>query len=159
MKFQKGVPYFEALQRLNAAFSPKPGDLFTHTQLQAVIQADETRYRGVIAAWMKELRARGLQPTGMGRARGIGIAICDGREHAAHVDRQTFQTHYKTKRNAVSVENVDMSGFTEAELAQHNIRRRNVHALADFAAQTAKAIRATPPPVAGDNVRLFKKDA
>jgi len=67
--------YFEALQRLNAAFSPKPGDLFTHTQLQAVIQADESRYRGVITAWRKELRARGWQSTGMGRARGIGIAI------------------------------------------------------------------------------------
>jgi len=159
MKFQKAFPTSKRCNGSTRRFLQSPGISSRTRSFRPSSKPMRPDIAAVIAAWMKELRARGLQPTGMGRARGIGIAICDGREHAAHVDRQTFQTHYKTKRNAVSVENVDMSGFTEAELAQHNIRRRNVHALADFAAQTAKAIRATPPPVAGDNVRLFKKDA
>lgn len=157
MPFKQGIPYFEALQRLNSAFpTPKPGDLFTHDQLRAIVQADEPRYRGVITAWKKQLRSRGLQPTGMGRARGIGIAICNGREHADYVDQQIFQTRDKAKRTAASVEDVDVSIFNEAEIAQHNIRRREAHALADFSAQAAKTIRRPPPPAAGDNVRIFK---
>jgi hypothetical protein len=94
----------------------------------------------------------------MGRARGMGIAICDGREHASHIDRQVASTRDKAKRNAVSVEHVDTTDFAENELARHNIRRREVHTIEAVTKAAAKAIKADPPPVVGDNVRVLKRD-
>lgn len=155
MTFQKGIPYAETLQRLDRAFSPKTGDLFTHDQLNAIIQADPIRYRGILNAWMRDLRARGLRPTGMGRARGIGIVFLDGREDVADIDHRMILSGRAVKRLAKRADTADTTIFTEPELAQHNLRRRLVGAAAAEIDKSNKELKA-PPAIVGDNVRVLK---
>jgi hypothetical protein len=156
MKFQKGIPYTDALLRLNQAFRPKPGDLITHEALRAVIQADESRYRGILAAWRKELQAAGLRPTGQGRARGIGIAFLDGRQDMATIDHETVLAGRTTKRLCKRSENIDTTGFSDDELAHRNLQRRLLSEQARSFDRANKELRTPPPAVTGDNVRVLK---
>ena len=76
--FRGAVPYEEALQRLDAAFAPKPGDLITHEELARVIQAEfgSNRYDGVLDSWKRKLhRERGLQNRTPVRLGGPPLAV------------------------------------------------------------------------------------
>ncbi len=154
---RNGIPYFEALERLDAELGmhPEGGTLFTHERLRAIVQADERRYRGILRAWMERLKERGLQATGTGRARGIGILICDGREHTVFVVSRVDKEAKSTKTTAESAKNVNTSDFSEAELAQHNILVRVVNAMRDSAKKAKKEIHAPPAPISGSNVRVL----
>lgn len=152
---KKGIPYAEALDRLNLAFKPKAGDIITHDALKAVIQADETRYRGVLAAWRKELRKRGLRTTGMGAARGIGVLFLTGQQDVANLDRRMFGLGRAATRVANETTEVDTSGFTEDELAQHALRKRLASETASHIKRANKILH-EPPQITADNVRVLK---
>lgn len=155
MKFQKGIPYTDALLRLNQAFKPKPGDLITHEALRAVIQAEESRYRGILAAWKKELQAAGLRPTGQGRARGVGVAFLDGRQDMAAIDHGIALAGRTTKRLCKRAGRVDTTGFSEEDLAHKNLQQRLLSEQVRSFDRANKELRA-PPAVTGDNIRVLK---
>lgn len=158
MPFQKGVPYYEALRRLDQNFSPKAGDLILYEPIWAVIQADKGRRNGILYAWFKLLRSRGLIPSRSGRARGIGVAFLNGREDGTECDHKTHLYGRNHKRLRDRVHAIDTKDFTEAELAQHNLRKRHADAIANSLKEANKDL-SPPPPVKGDNVRLFKKSS
>ena len=156
---EKGIPYEEAVHRLDKAFAPKPGDLITHDELREVIQADDRRYYGVLGAWRRRLAKRGLWAICTGPARGVGLLICDGRQHAAWVDREIAGTAKKARKAAKGAKDVDATGFSDAERSQHSIRVRFADAIADSAKKAEKEIAAATPPApvsAQGNVRLLR---
>jgi hypothetical protein len=161
MALEKGIPYADAVARVMAAFSPKTGDILTHEQLRAVIQAsDENRYRGVLAACVRAwLKKPGLRPSGRGRARGVGIAFLTGREDVVLLDKKSEHVATAETSRAKYADTVDTDGFTEAEKAQHLLRRRLLHENAKALVNAKKEIAALPPVVGADNVRLFKPSA
>jgi hypothetical protein len=147
MPLAKGLPYTDAIARLNAAFHPQAGDLLTHTELRAVVQAEESRYRGVLYAWMRQLRAQGLTPTGSGRARGIGIAFLDGHQDAADIDHKFVLSGRRLRRLNKRAVGVDVSDFTEAEKDHHNLRKRLLGAIAEAATKSNTELRPPAPVV------------
>jgi hypothetical protein len=156
--FNGRVPYDEALHRLNAEFSPKPGDLLTHEDLAKVVQEpkDSFRYRGVIQAWIRQRRRLGVILSGEGRARGIGLMCCLPNE-TADIGKQKLRTTGKVlKRQAAIMDITDTAKLNQQQLDEFNLTRRAVHLGAAEIAAAQKTLK-PPPAVSGDNVRLLKK--
>lgn len=155
-RFEKGIPYAETLARLNEAFQPKTGDLITNEALRAVCQpCDENRYRGVLAAWMKQLRKQGLKPTRQERAKGVGVAFLRGREEVVLVDKTSGHVTRRVKKLADQADKVDTAEFTDPEQAQHNLRKRLLRETAKSVEKSNKELHA-PAAVVSSNVRLLK---
>lgn len=157
--FRGAIPYSEALERLDASFAPKPGDLITHAELARVIQAPagSQRYHGVLNAWMKRMyRTHGLKFSGEGRARGVGVMVCTSREHFALSANHLHQQNRKIGREARELDGIDTRDFSPEELSRHNLARRYAHESAALGKVKLKEI-APPLPVRADNVRLLKK--
>lgn len=161
-RFHKdAIPYDETLARLNRAFILKPGDVITHDQLRAVIQAEsESRYRGVLAAWKRQVAREGaVILSGEGRARGIGLMVCSPQEESNLHINHGYRGARKIKRSVKGLDDVETSSFSPEELNRHNIARRY---MSEAAAATNKFRNIPPPkapqPTQSDNVRLFKEN-
>lgn len=150
------ISYTEPLQRLDTAFTPRPGDLITKVQINAVLQLDEQRTRGVIWAWRKQLLRRGLKTTGGGKGYGIGIYFLTGREDAQDIDRLTWLGARRQKRLCKRTNDVDTSEMTTAEKDQHELRKRWQGELMQEQVRVAKSLQQQPPPVSS-NVRTLVK--
>jgi hypothetical protein len=137
------VPYAPTIERLNQTFLPKPGDLFTHEQLRALIQPhSENRYRGILAAWKRDVKRRSnYRLSGQGRARGIGIMCCDNNERSDLAISDTRAGFKKVKRSSKEFSYVDTTGFTQEQLTRHNISQRWAMAI-----EGVKKTREPPTP-------------
>lgn len=153
---QDAIPYTETLARLNAEFPLKPGDLYMHDQLRAVIQPEsENRYRGVLNAWKRQVAREGKRTlSGEGRARGIGIMVCTAREASDLRIGHGQQGARKLRHAARALDDIETQTFNPDELKRHNLARQLMHTAA---AETNK-FRNIPPPqaVRSDNVRLLR---
>jgi hypothetical protein len=154
-----GIPYYEPIQRLNQAFpNPKPGETLPGERLRMITQCEDSRHQAIIAAWMKQLRKRGLKPTRQGKARGVGIWFATERDETHLVDNGIIHHAKRGKRLFDRSNAIDPKDFTEDENKAHNLRKLNLARNAVSEAEAAKdARRAPPPPASGANVRMFKK--
>lgn len=151
---EKGISYLEPIRRLNEAFSnPHVGQVLAHEQLRAVTQTDDARHSRIVRSWLIDLRKRGHTPMVI---RGAGVKFLNGREDGKDIDHKTWLAGKRHKRLKKRAERLNITGFSEAELAEHNLRKRNLDAGDRYYAEINKP-KPPPPPVLADNVRVLKK--
>jgi hypothetical protein len=146
--FARGVPYAEALTRLEKAFPDlKDGDLVTHEQLEQIIgePRGSNRYRGTLSSWRRQLRRRGYWPSGRGRAQGVGLMLCTPRERQAEGVNYAYKALKSSKVAVVCMEGVDTTAYDQKE--KNDYERARAEIMTIHAGTEAAVKRIMPPPV------------
>jgi hypothetical protein len=146
--YRRGIPYAEALARLENAFPYlKDGDLFTHEQLEEIIgePRGSNRYRGTLSSWRRHLRRRGYWPSGRGRAQGVGLMLCTPRERQAEGVNSAYKALKSSKVAVVAIDGVDTATYDHQE--KNDYERARAEIMTIHAGTEAAVKRIMPPPV------------